>query len=880
MANGTISTTLAEWLLVALIVFSLVFEFLVHKFEHWINHKHPQLKAVTWVLYRELMLLGLVSFVFIMYETIAKPVGDTVLSFEFAHVFIFLLAIFYTIVLVSAMATSLRMSRRWKRMEQIDLARYLQLKEKYTEFRVRIQSRKQSFWRIVPWWFPNFNTLFEYWNLHELMAFHDIRFQVIYYRNLPEHFRFATFLRRIKASTFLQLVETHWSLWVILLVLVLADITRRSLTREDIISASTKYTLRAAGYDKSHDVELPPYITDNFSPGFIIGGAVVLFLFCHVLSIKIRSVYWELTKHPRVYYKNIEPHPLSEEESTATRQEHNSNTHRGASGDCSQDTGDVTDDLEEARSHIQSDVHSSGSAHAIRKPLEHNGSVDYYTDCTSQAPSRKSIQINRPGRSDLSTHAISDTASRVSMDETTVARNTADGVNAHQNSDHCAPFQNHGTPRYHSLDLARPNPVINRPMAVVTGMQHTSVAQAAVSTASLRTMEHIPVPQRTSLEIPRGPCSNREPDRDDRSGRRFLKNPRMQSCLSPQSKPRHSIDIESSRVSVDFSNSLGSSNRRSLERARVTPSVEVDEMRQDGEMDNSGDGKCSRQGETLHDEQRQCKILYTLTSDNMKKGYEDDDDHEATTDFRKQNSFLRKQKTLAKVNATIMENHELQEAAHNTTPSQYPRFVTKLFPRLGRVASPVEKLFWFGSHRFYMYCVEFTLFFSTVLVAAAFASLSLLLLRKREITAANIVSFVLPPLTLSFVLLRIAGIVKKYIFVIHNASLVPETVVTKAIHTAKEKGSVVASFDDTEASGDETEFEDNEFARERRRTLGRYIRSEAEAGNITGVDGDEASRMNEMRSAAERRARKRTLLLKLRSRRADKFAENTTMLPV
>ena len=86
--------------------------------------------------------------------------------------------------------------------------------------------RSATWWKIEltdggkrVWWFPNPAKLVRCWRLHEVITFHDIRFQVIYYRYLPDKFRFSAFLRKIKAVTFIELVERHWSLWVIFLLL-------------------------------------------------------------------------------------------------------------------------------------------------------------------------------------------------------------------------------------------------------------------------------------------------------------------------------------------------------------------------------------------------------------------------------------------------------------------------------------------------------------------------------------------------------------------------------------------------------------------------------------------------------------------------------------
>lgn len=929
MAAGTISTRLAEWLLVALIVFSLIFEALLHRLEHWINHKHQHLQAVTRVLYRELMVLGLVSFIFILYETIAKPTGDTVLSFEFAHVFIFLLAIFYTIVLIVAMVTSLRLSKRWKEMEQVDLVRYLHLKEKYTQFRHRIHEHKGSYWQLFHWWFPNIKNLFRYWDLHELMAFHDIRFQVIYYRNLPEHFRFASFLRKIKSASFLELVETHWSLYAILLVLVLADILRRYLTRSDIdtpVKAAAKVVMRAA-VDKK---DLPPYEPDNAESAFIIVSAVLLGIFCQVLSSKIRKIYWELTKHPRVYYNNVEPAVLTEELHNAVEQRREAERSRRRSLSMFMDeTGELADDegvygkaqgadslvtkgkdTEAGKAHdadgamseiSAADTHASERGTLKYSALRAEGfrktssmrSMDAInsSDRFAQAPSRSSVELRRPVRSDLSANMASESDSQLYVDQRSV--NAGERKNGVPRAADNLPAELQETARRHSLDLTRAPAVapgvVKSPLATAPGMQPSSVAMAAVSAARRRSLEGNPaLPQRSSVEYTGGDNgrSSVDMDRDDGNGRRSINSPRVLSHLSSK---RGSVDDDTSRTTLGFRNSLDTGRRRSIELAIAMPhdelaerhhasSVDISDRERDRDVEAgvSSDGGVAMRNSGLPDRQDErsqwARVKQAASSKDRNESGTSQDEEESAASSRQQKSFFR-QKSLALLNATILRNLELEERARNTEPAYYPWVIRKLFPRVTRVASPIEKLFWFGSHKFYMWCVEFTMFFSTVLLAAAFASLSLLLLYDREINAANIVSFVLPPLTLMFVLLRIAGIMKKYIFIIHNASLVPEAIAIEAIHSATQKGPVVAAYELSDDSGDETDLEQREAAAEKRRKLGRYFRSEAEIGNVMGIEAEDAIRTSDAASASARRARKRSLLLKLRSRRTDAFGE-------
>lgn len=231
---------------------------------------------------------------------------------------------------------------------------------------------------------------------------------------------------------------------------------------------------------------------------------------------------------------------------------------------------------------------------------------------------------------------------------------------------------------------------------------------------------------------------------------------------------------------------------------------------------------------------------------------------------------IQNSKSLRIWNNTILKNLEHQEEAKNAEPAKYPWIVTQLVPRLGRVASPVEKLFWFGSHRFFLWCVQFILFFSTVLLAAATSSLALLLLAKEEkgVTGLNIASSILPPITLLFTLFRTADIIKKYIFILHNASLVPEAMALEAIRNVSKKKPFLTADDLSSESGSETEREE-ESAKERRRRLGKFFRSEAAQGNVTGIEATSDRPPSAVSAEVPaRRVRKRKLALRLRRKKA------------
>eukprot|EP00177_Eucheuma_denticulatum_P007909 GFKZ01014404.1.p1 GENE.GFKZ01014404.1~~GFKZ01014404.1.p1 ORF type:complete len:927 (+),score=144.86 GFKZ01014404.1:795-3575(+) len=897
--KGKVSTILSEWLLVLLIVFTLVAEVVLHRVEHWVQHKHHHLQGVVKVLYRELMILGAISFIFIVYELTAKPEKDIILSFEFAHIFIFLFAIFYTIVVMSTMYTSLTLSFRWKEMERIDLMEYLQLKEQYNRLKERVHKHRSTAWRNVQWWFPDFGTLRRYWKLHELMAFHDIRFQFIFYRNLPEGFRFSSFLRRIKASTILHLVESHWSLYVILLGIVLADIVRREITNQD----------KADKEDVAESV-------------FMIVAAVILVCMVQGLAMKIKSIFWELTKHPRVYYEGVDPDALAEELEEVDRRKavERERRRQSKSQDGPADEGEV-DGGENAGSPIDTEgspeqemldpMHlqiprakgigtpedGSMSFTSIYMPKDNEmGDIEEDMVRPSLEPEKYGLAADpavgeHTGRFSLDSSRRNVVTGRTSLEyrrsqdgkwqpmDADPRRATADFA-AHRISGEIAADGTHAPPPpelsealeahemavRHSLEFPtgqnRVGSSLHGP-GVKSAKNRDILESARKRGAEMQNERRSMENQRRSMENQRtdyhrqsAEMSNDRLDLGGRPGRdrdplRRLANPRIMSKISSRG---FSSDSDARVSGSDYSRLSADSKTRMKKSIELVKAMPHDELA----VRHYG----PRTPKTLGD-------IETGTLGRAPGGVTKGEEEGVVQ--RAVSRYL----SFGMLNNSIVKNLEHQQKASQMEPVNYPNWIKKLFPRLARVASPVEKLFWFGSHMFFMWCVEFTLFFTTVLMSATTAAVFLNGVEPdRKISALNWVSLGLATVALMFVLFRVAGITKHYIFVLHNASLVPESVAIRAIHTVKKSGKAGEKFedDDSDLSGSETEAEDVETATERRRKLATHFRQAAEDGNVRGIDAADVS------SGGYVRKRKLTLRRNAQARHEARV-ENGTGIP-
>lgn len=766
------------------------------------------------------------------------------------------------------------------------------------------------------------------------MAFHDIRFQFIFYRNLPEHFRFSSFLRKIKSVTFVDLVESHWSLYAIFLVIVLGDILRRN-----VIS------------DPAQDGD-----TDVVESAFIIAAALLLMISVQILAIKIRKIYWELTKNPRIYYEGVEPAAVAEELAAAeTRMvAERERRRRSRSGEAtsagyipSEDSGNDADNEGNAMrvgdDSPEAEMLSTMDTPRLKKPLgmpspDDASPIMRHTDVKIDVGPAKpedsgddvmgsiprvnfkadNIDMIIPNISALTSPVIpagmeneeaevQEVAARHSLDYKT--HKYGDGTHATTSSEYSrrsadrnrAILSNDVQPSLrgatqdvsvpiefdeivvrHSMELSRhPNTdAITQPPP----NRKASVAKAVVEAARRRTTEN--QFGRYSLDSQRPSGSQRPGSKPVPDSVRRIGSPRILSRLSSRGV---STDEEGRISGSDYGRgSLEGHQKRSIELAAAMPRDEM-ALRHQGQEDHDIEAGVVAQSprknmdsrRPMSPSKRGPRIRFRLGSQGQQSNETNEESNDKNDSEGEAPALDRmaRYKSLGFMNATILKNLEHHEVAKQMEPQRYHWLVKKLIPRLGRVASPVEKLFWFGSHRFFIWCVEFILFFSTVLLSAASASAFLISIEeKRYMSNMNIASLCLAVTALLFVLFRIAGIIKKYIFILNNASLVPESLAIRAIHNVTQKQGSFDEDDLSDLSGSETEHEDGQSALERRKTLGRFFISEAESGNMPGIDVSGGTGSGASGDAPKRRLNLR--MRTLRRRRTQMAAARQNILKV
>jgi len=131
------------------------------------------------------------------------------------------------------------------------------------------------------------------------------------------------------------------------------------------------------------------------------------------------------------------------------------------------------------------------------------------------------------------------------------------------------------------------------------------------------------------------------------------------------------------------------------------------------------------------------------------------------------------------VRSSIARHREEILAAQRESPiRQYPRWVYFFIPRLKRVAAPVEKLFWFASHRFFLWSIQLTLFSASLLASTMIATL---FVAHRSFAVIHWVALALAVANVAFCLLQSASSLRTYTYVINAASLVSDDLVAQAV---------------------------------------------------------------------------------------------------
>ncbi len=128
--------------------------------------------------------------------------------------------------------------------------------------------------------------------------------------------------------------------------------------------------------------------------------------------------------------------------------------------------------------------------------------------------------------------------------------------------------------------------------------------------------------------------------------------------------------------------------------------------------------------------------------------------------------------------------------------------------------------------------------------------------KKKEDFFLLLMALLVAFIALFYVLLRIAGIMKKYIFVLNNANMLPENMTIQAIQTVRIKN-LLDGDDDYREDGSDTEMDEGESAQQRR-DLSTFFNNEVQGGHMPGVSTGAATKRRISIRRDERRHKNRS----------------------
>lgn len=204
--------------LIVLIAFTILFEVIVEHIEHQVSHRKDLKKAVEKI-FRELSILGVISFSLFMIEQLSSDAVplEWLLSFEFAHIMLFFMALVYVGQCVHASIGVIRARQSWLRMHN------------------SLVPPTRGVKRATVGWFNTFG------KVHGECEFCLLRTLFISRHKLPQDFEFAEYVFSTLVKNLTEIMEISKTTWglilgVVVLLEMIALILRETASQHNLRS--------------------------------------------------------------------------------------------------------------------------------------------------------------------------------------------------------------------------------------------------------------------------------------------------------------------------------------------------------------------------------------------------------------------------------------------------------------------------------------------------------------------------------------------------------------------------------------------------------------------------------------------------------------------
>eukprot|EP00736_Rhodelphis_marinus_P006876 Rmarinus@m.5077 len=219
-----LDVVMASWLLLVLIAFTMGIEWFLETIEELLEH-HPHYMEMVQKVYRELMILGFISFMLKVVESFLVLTEEESQAFEFSHNLLFFVALFFVLYSVYYMEGMRRIKIFWDDTQLLDANQVLQ---RYKD----AQSESSGLRRLLRVWFVR--------NQMHWLVLRDLFFEK---HNLPPEFDFAKYLRKSLTEDIIEMLEVGPASWFTVSIVISINCIRYHIESEHGSSVQGSNTL-------------------------------------------------------------------------------------------------------------------------------------------------------------------------------------------------------------------------------------------------------------------------------------------------------------------------------------------------------------------------------------------------------------------------------------------------------------------------------------------------------------------------------------------------------------------------------------------------------------------------------------------------------------
>ena len=197
-----------ELMVIAVVIITV----LIEVGTHWIDHateKHDHIFQIVQRVYKELMLLGIISFGLFFFESSACLAPAVTHELHVIHILVFFISIAYIAEAFFILYVAALVARRWNKLERITLVQYAGLKLHLAALTEKLESRK---WYEIVFYPSSWLLMYRQHSTRAAAAYQDARLQFVSCNRLPHDFCFNVYLRKCIRQVFVDLIHIHCAL--------------------------------------------------------------------------------------------------------------------------------------------------------------------------------------------------------------------------------------------------------------------------------------------------------------------------------------------------------------------------------------------------------------------------------------------------------------------------------------------------------------------------------------------------------------------------------------------------------------------------------------------------------------------------------------------